>query len=73
MAVSVIGKSSGFTVRMNVGTEEKPVLAGHSLSGVRYGAEHNDALKAIGDKMIPLFDGSLYSMERSMIGIFDAA
>lgn len=73
MAVTVIGKSSGFTVRMNVGTEEKPVLAGHSLAGVRYGTEHNDALKAIGDAMIPLFDGSLYSMERSMTGIFDAA
>lgn len=67
MAVTAVGKSSGFSVKMQIGgDEENPKLMSHSFSGVRYGEEHNDALYAVGEACIPLFDGSLYSMERSM-------
>lgn len=67
MAVTAVGKSSGFNVKMKIGgDDDNPKLMGHSFSGVRYGAEHNDALYAIGNACLPLFDGSLYAMERSM-------
>lgn len=74
MAVQVTGKSSGFSVKMKIGgTDEDPKLMSHSLGGVRYGAEHNEALYAIGQSMVPLFDGTLHSMERSMTSLLGDA
>lgn len=67
MAVTAVGKSSGFSVKMKVGgDDDNPKLESHSLSGVRYGTEHNDNLYNIGLAIVPIVNGDLYSMERSM-------